>query len=333
MSLPGPSRPEFHGPALHLAGPTASGKSAVAVELALRLGGEILSADSMQVYRGLDIGTAKPTAERTLVPHHLIDLAEPGEGFDVTRWLDAARAAVAAVRARGRVPIFCGGTGLYFRAWLEGFDPLPAPDPALRQVLEHTPLAELLEELKRDDPDTHDRIDRFNPRRVVRAVEILRLGGSGRRTRTRAGTPGGASASVAASAEPVFVLRRVAEDLRRRMETRVDAMFARGLVEETRSLLSRGLGDNRIALQAIGYRQVVEHLRGERDLADAIALVKSRTWQYGRRQMSWFRSKPGVVWVDVGVAETPAEVADRILQDPAVRGMNREAGTEGGLPR
>ncbi len=262
----------------------------------------------MQVYRGLDIGTAKPTAEKGLVPHHLIDLVDPGEGFDAARWLDAARMVASDARARGRLPIFCGGTGLYFRAWLEGLDPLPAPNPELRLVLEGTPLAELLEELERGDPETYRRIDRFNPRRVVRAIEILRLGGSARRT-------GGSSAGQRSTTEPLFVLRRAPDDLRRRMESRVDAMFAQGLVEETRALLVRGLEGNRIALQAIGYRQVVEHLRGERDLAATIALVKSRTWQYGRRQMTWFRAKPGVVWVDVGESETASRVAERILDE------------------
>lgn len=147
----------------------------MAVALAQRLGGEILTVDSMQVYRGLDIGTAKPTqSKRSLVPHHLIDLVGPEASFDTIRWLDAAHQAEADVRRRGRLPIFCGGTGLYFRALLEGLDDLPASDPHLRQELEATPLAELLGRLKMLDPGTFGRIDRQNPRRVVRAVEILR---------------------------------------------------------------------------------------------------------------------------------------------------------------
>ena len=124
----------------------------------------------MQVYRGLDIGTAKPTTERAIVPHHLIDLVGPDESFDALRWLEAARTTEAEVRSRGRIPILCGGTGLYFRAWREGLDPLPAPDAQLRRDLEALPLSELVAELERDDPETWARIDRQNPRRVVRAV-------------------------------------------------------------------------------------------------------------------------------------------------------------------
>lgn len=305
-------------PCLHIAGPTAVGKSAVALEIALRCGGEVLTADSMQVYRGLDIGTAKPGAERAKVPHHLLDLVGPDEGFDVQRWLEAAREAVAGVRARGRLPIFCGGTGLYFRAWIEGLDALPAADPELRRELEARPLAELLAELHAGDPATWARIDRCNPRRVVRAVEILRGAGPRGAGGMDAGSAsGGTSAKGPGWGEPVFVLRRSPEQLRRRMDARVDIMFAEGLVEETRRLLEAGLGRNPVALQAIGYRQVVEHLRGERDLASTMSLIKTRTWQYGRRQMTWFRHRPGVVWVDLEEGEAPARTAERILAHPA----------------
>ncbi len=299
-------------PAFHIAGPTAVGKSSVAVELALRLDGEILSADSMQVYRGLDIGTAKSTTQRSLVPHHLIDLVEPVEGFDTARWLAAAIQAEAAVCARGHVPIFCGGTGLYFRAWLEGLDAAPASEPALRSELEALPLPVLLDELEREDPATFGRIDRQNPRRVVRAVEILRLRKNSEvKSISRAPVVAG---SRPAASDSVFVLRRAPEDLRRRMEERVDAMFAAGLVDETRRLLARGLASNRTAMQAIGYRQVVEYLAGDRDLPATVALIKTRTWQFGRRQMTWFRHRARVVWMDVGEGESPAETAQRILQ-------------------
>lgn len=295
---------------LQIAGPTAVGKSAVAMELAQRLGGEILSADSMQVYRGLDIGTAKPTRERDLVPHHLLDLVGPDEPFDTARWLAAARAAAADVWNRGRFPILGGGTGLYFQAWREGLDAVPPPDLELRRVLETQPLEALLMELERDAPEIWQRIDRKNPRRVVRAVEILRLGGGARVAQP---APQKDSSDFQG---PIFVLRRGSEDLRRRMELRVDAMFAQGLVEETRRLLAMGLRENRTALQAIGYRQVVEHLEGMRDLASTITLVKAKTWQYGRRQMTWFRHRPGVVWVDLEEGEPASMTAERILTHP-----------------
>ncbi|MBL9126781.1 MAG: tRNA (adenosine(37)-N6)-dimethylallyltransferase MiaA [Verrucomicrobiales bacterium] len=304
--------PENTGPVVLVAGPTAVGKSAVALAIAVRADGEILAADSMQVYRGLDIGTAKPGPdERARVPHHLIDLVGPGEGFDARRWLDASRVAAADVRDRGRLPIFCGGTGLYFRAWVEGLDELPSADAALRRALEASPLEGLLAELEAGDPATFARIDRRNPRRVVRAVEILRLGGGVSEAR-RTGEPASETRPG-----PLFVLRRRPDDLRRRMETRVDAMFDAGLVDETRELLKAGLAENPVALQAIGYRQVVEYLRGERDLAATRALVKTKTWQYGRRQMTWFRHRDGVHWIDVEPEEDPEGTALRILGHPA----------------
>lgn len=300
--------------ALLIAGPTAVGKSAVAMELALRLGGEILSADSMQVYRGLDIGTAKPTHERDRVPHHLIDLVDPDQGFDAQRWLLAARSAAEDVVARGRLPIVCGGTGLYFRAWIEGLDPLPAADPELRRELESRSLPELLAELASEDPAAWARIDRQNPRRVVRAVEILRNGGRPRRA------AGGSVAASDAPGDPIFVLRRAPDDLRRRMDTRVEAMLEAGLLEETRALLARGLDRNPVALQAIGYRQIVQHLRGELDWSTTVATIKTKTWQFGRRQMTWFRHRPGVVWIEVGLDESAEQTALRVLGHPAVLG-------------
>ena len=161
-----------------LTGPTASGKSAVALELAQRIGGEIISVDSMQVYRGLDIGTAKPTAEeRSRVPHHLIDLVGLEESFDAARFVQTANVAIREIEARGRTAILCGGTGLYFNAWLGGLGSAPPPDPDLRARLEATSTAELLEELARKDPVTLDQIDLQNRRRLVRAVEVIRLTG------------------------------------------------------------------------------------------------------------------------------------------------------------
>lgn len=275
--------------------------------LAQRYGGEILSADSMQVYRGLEIGTAKPSpAEQRAVRHHLIDLVPPSESFDTARWLTAAQAAVESIRGRGGWPIFCGGTGLYFRAWLRGLDAAPPPDPALRAVLEATPLPELLEELEARDPATYARVDRNNPRRVIRALEILRVSGP-----RAADSP---SANTPAPGEWVFALRRDPEDLRRRIDQRVDAMFAAGLVEETRALGGEeGWGTQRTAQQAIGYRQVIEHLRGERDRAATVALVKSRTWQFARRQMAWLRHQLRVHWIEVTPEESVDHLADRVV--------------------
>lgn len=297
---------------LYLAGPTASGKSAVALALAERLGGEIISVDSMQVYRGLDVGTAKPgSAERARVPHHLIDVVDPDQPFSAADFVRLARAAVVEIERRGHVPVFCGGTGLYFKAWLEGLGEAPAPDPALRAVLEATPLPALLEELRAGDPETFARIDRANPRRVIRAVEVLRL--TGRPWSAQRAAWESPPAGSAGPAGVVFGLRRGPADLRARLEARVEAMFAAGLVEETRGLLERGLARNRTALQALGYRQVVEHLRGERGLAETLALVKRKTWQFARRQLTWFRHQLPMHWLDVAPEEPPEVTARRIL--------------------
>ena len=163
---------------LILAGPTAVGKSAVALELAHRLDGEILSVDSMQVYRGLDIGTAKPSpAERSRIPHHGVDVVGLDDTFDAARFVALAAEVIPAIQARGRVPILCGGTGLYFNAWMNGLGDSPAPDPELRSQLEALPTPALLEELARTDPVTFDDIDPDNRRRLVRAVEVIRITG------------------------------------------------------------------------------------------------------------------------------------------------------------
>ena len=287
--------------AIYLAGPTASGKSGVALELARRLGGEIISVDSMQVYRGLDLGTAKPTpAERRLVPHHLLDVAEISEPFDAARFLQIARAAEDDIRARGKIPIFCGGTGLYFNALVGGLSRDAPPDPILRAELERAPLETLLQELRAQAPETLSRLDQKNPRRVIRAVEILRSGSA--RPDWKFAQPQGVWIGLA----------RDRADLHQRIERRVDEMFALGLVAETQNLLARGLRENRTALQAIGYRQVAEHLSGARDLPETIALVKQKTRQYAKRQLTWFRHQLELQWLSVAPEETPSQIARKI---------------------
>jgi len=290
------------------------GKSAIALALAERVGGEIISVDSMQVYRGLDLGTSKPSpADRARVRHHLIDVVDLASGFDAAQFVRMATEAVADIRSRGRIPIFCGGTGLYFKALFDGLDETPHTDPQLRAELENTPLPALLDELAARDRDTFERIDRLNPRRVVRALEVLRLTGRPLSVQRADWRPGNAPASAAAP--PVVVFTRSPDDLRARIDARTDAMFRAGLVDETRRLLTAGLGANRTALQAIGYRQVVEHLRGERDLTDTIALVKQKTWQYARRQMTWFRHQLNGRWLELKPTDAPAEVCFRLHVD------------------
>lgn len=297
------------GRMLLLAGPTASGKSEVALLLAERLGGEIISVDSMQVYRGLDIGTAKPSAEEERrVPHHLIDVVELTEPFDAARFVALAGRAVEEIHARGRLPILCGGTGLYFKAFLEGLGAAPPADAALRAELERTPLPELLRELAERDPETFTRIDQKNLRRVVRALEVIRLTGRPFSAQRAAWNP----SPISHLPSPFFALARPPADLRARIDARVDRMFALGLVRETEELLRRGLEQNRTAMQAIGYRQVVEHLRGERSLADTVALVKQKTRQLAKRQMTWVRHQLPVTWMEVASEESAESVAARV---------------------
>ncbi|MBE7501595.1 MAG: tRNA (adenosine(37)-N6)-dimethylallyltransferase MiaA [Verrucomicrobiales bacterium] len=298
---------------LYLAGPTAVGKSAVALALAERVGGEIVSVDSMQVYRGLDLGTAKPTAaERARVPHHLIDVVALDEPFHAARFVALAQEAVAGIRRRGRRPIFCGGTGLYFKAWIEGLGEAPPADPALRAELEATPREQLLRELEQRDPEAYARIDRANPRRLVRAIEVIRL--TSKPFTAQRAAWGRPAQGDDAPATVLWGLNRHPTDLRARIEARVDAMFAAGLVAETRQLLEQGLGRNPTALQALGYRQVVEHLHGLRSLDATREWVRRKTWQLARRQLTWFRHQLPVHWWHVDPEESPEAVAQRLAR-------------------
>jgi len=309
--------PEFHSPSaiLHphpifLAGPTAVGKSAVALALAESLGGEIISVDSMQVYRGLDLGTAKPTAaERARVPHHLLDVCDLQASFDAAQFVRLAQSAMTEIQARGRTPIFCGGTGLYFTAFLEGLGDAPPADEQLRAKLAIAPLAELLAELQAQDPATYEKIDQKNPRRVQRAIEVIRLTG---RTYSEQRATWTAASLPPEPASHRFCFTRQAEDLHQRIHARVDEMFSRGLVEETRRLLPQGLAENQTAMQAIGYRQVVEHLRGERGPSSTIELVKIRTRQFAKRQMTWWRRHGNWQWLELKPSETVGETLARI---------------------
>jgi tRNA dimethylallyltransferase len=292
-----------------LAGPTAAGKSAIALGLAERIGGEIISVDSMQVYRGMDIGTAKPSAEeQRRVPHHLIDVAGLDESFDAARFVSLAAAAVAGIRSRGHVPIFCGGTGFYFKAFLEGLGNAPPADPKIRAELKSTPFELLLTELEQRDPVTFQKVDRQNPRRVIRALEVIRITGKPF-SEQRADWQSGRIAFPG----HFIGLTRPAGELSERIRRRIDEMFARGLVAETEALLQNGLAQNPTALQALGYRQVIEHLRGERPLPETIELVKIRTRQYAKRQLTWFRRQMRLDWMTLE-NQTSSAALEEIIQ-------------------
>ena len=290
------------GTPIFIAGPTASGKSAVALEVAQRLNGEIISVDSMQVYRGLDLGTAKPTAkERASVQHHHIDILELTESYDAARFAARTKSIIKKIKR----PVFCGGTGLYFSAWLEGLGEAPQANATLRAELEDEDLETLVAELLEHDPATHATIDRRNRRRVVRAVEVIRLTGkpfSEQRAEWTGQVP-----------PNFFLLERGREDLRQRIDARVEAMIAAGLVAETCSLRS-ALEGNPVAQQALGYRQVIGHLNDEQGLPETVALVKSRTWQFARRQMTWFRKLHGAHTLTVPANEPAVETARRLIE-------------------
>lgn len=297
-------------------GATASGKSAVALELALALDGEVVSVDSMQVYRGMDIGTAKPSAtDQTRLKHHLLDWVDLDQGFDAAAFRNAALPLIESLLASGKTPVLCGGTGLYFAALRHGVGVAPASSPELRKNLDAVSLDELLDELRRRDPPVYSKIDRHNRRRVVRAVEVLRLTGkpySAQRSRWPHHEPD--QAGEIEDGWQGFGLLRAPGELAARIDARVEQMFDNGLIEETKRLLELGLAENRTAMQAIGYRQVVEHLHGERSLAETKELIKRKTRQLAKRQMTWFRKQMRVTWLSVTASETSAGIARRIAQ-------------------
>jgi tRNA dimethylallyltransferase len=292
-------------PCIFIAGPTAVGKSEIALALAEKIGGEIISVDSMQVYRGLDIGTAKPdAAAQRKIRHHLTDVCDLTEPFDAAKFVQLAGQAVVEIQSRKKTPIFCGGTGLYFKAFLDGLGDAPPANLKLRAGLEGRPLEELLQELREHDPAAYAMIDKKNPRRVIRALEVIRTTGKSFSSQ-RANW-----AARAAGQGTLYLFTRSAGDLRRRIEVRVDEMFRHGLVEETRELLKHGLAENKTAMQAIGYRQVVEHLRGEHALPETVELVKIRTRQFAKRQLTWFRRHGNCRWIELEPEQTAQEMLD-----------------------
>ena len=289
---PDPSLP----PLLVLTGPTAVGKSALAVRLAQALGGEIVTADSRQVYRSMDIGTDKPdAATRAAVPHHLIDLVDPDEYYSLAVYLRQAHAVIGEIGARGRLPILAGGTPQYITALVEGWQiPEVTPDLALRARLEARAAADgpaaLHAELARLDPVSAATIQPTNTRRLVRALEVVLTTGASFAAQQVRQIPPYRLGLLALTAER--------PELYRRIDARVDEQIARGLVEETRALQARGYGWALPAMSGLGYRQIGAYLRGEMPLDDAIQRLKFDTHRFVRHQYTWFRRDPRWHWVD-----------------------------------
>ncbi|MDT7808306.1 MAG: tRNA dimethylallyltransferase [Acidobacteriota bacterium] len=306
---------QIERPVIAVVGPTASGKSELGIALALRAGGEIINCDSVQVYRDIEIATAKvPFAERRGVPHHLIDFVPPERNYTAADWARDALAKIEEIEARDHTALLVGGTGFYLRALREPFFEAPPTDERLRRRLvrlrERRGVEYLHGLLKRLDPETATRLAPRDWSRVQRAVEL----------RLQTGVPLSARLKQRPAPPPqaarlrVFVLNPTRDELNRRINLRAEAHFRAGLVEEVRTLLARGVRPESSALGAHGYRRVVEHLRGERTLESALEQTKLDVRHYAKRQLTWFRREQGVEWVE-GFGEDPRvheEVARRL---------------------
>ena len=281
---------------LCIAGPTASGKTALAVELAKELDGEVVSCDSMQVYRRMDIGTAKPSPEEMQgIPHHMIDVAEPDEDFSVSRYCAMAAPIVDDIVARGKTAIIAGGTGLYMDSLIRGNDFAPFPSTGVREKLEaeadEVGLPAMLARLREIDPDTADRVS--DRKRILRALEVYLETGEtitehNRKTRL-----------IPPKYTPLWLGLDFADrgELYRRIDKRVDIMLEMGLMEEIRSLLDSGIPEKCTAMQAIGYKEFVNALEGREPLSQAAEEVKKASRHYAKRQLTWFRRNPAVRWL------------------------------------
>jgi tRNA dimethylallyltransferase len=295
---------------LAIVGPTATGKSALALALAATLGdAEIVSLDSMQVYRGMDIGTAKPTlAERAAVPHHLIDVADPGDEWSVRATQQGARTAIDDIEARGKRAILVGGTGLYVRAVVDGLD-VPATDPSVRAAIDESlSTADAYARLLTLDPVAAARVQPENRRRIVRALEVIELTG-----RLFSSFGNGLTEYEPPALDVSLIgLTLPAPDLGRRIVQRIAAMRAAGLVDEVRGLLDRPQTPSRTARQAIGYQEVADHLEGLiPSVRDAFDLVERRTRKFARRQRVWFARDPRIAWLPSG--ENPGGLLGAVL--------------------
>ena len=291
-------------------GPTAVGKTAVGLRVAEQIGGEIISADSAAVYRGMDIGTAKPTAEeRARVRFHLIDVADPDEPFTAAKFRELALEAIRDIQARGKRVLIVGGTGLYLRVLLHGFSLAPPPrDPTIRKRLQQEAreqgLPALYARLQQVDPQAAARIHPNDAVRIIRALEVYEM----------TGKPVSEWQHRADSELPALKLGLTMPRplLYRRINARVDQMMAQGFLQEVQNLLSKGYNRDLPALKGLGYRHLIAYLTGEMGLEEAVALWKRDTRRFAKRQMTWFRREPGILWLDAsdGVDAT----AQRIVQ-------------------
>ena len=294
---------------LCVVGPTASGKTALAIELAKELNGEVVSCDSMYVYRRMNIGTAKPTVEEMQgIPHHMIDICDPTEDFSVSRYTEMATPIVDDILARGKTAIITGGTGLYVDSLIRGNDfadvPATGHRQRMEQQIEQEGIGPLLEELQKIDPEAAAGCMN-NPRRIMRALEVYYETGetiTAHNLRTK---------SIPPRYRPTWIGLDYTErkDLYARIDKRVEIMLEMGLMQEIQELLSSGIPEKATAMQAIGYKEFVDVLAGRCDLDSAIAQVQQSSRRYGKRQLTWFRRNPDMHWI----LRTPETPADEIL--------------------
>ena len=278
-----------------IAGPTATGKSDAAVALSKAIGGEVISADSVQVYKGLDIGSAKITAEEMQgVPHHLIDVLEPEEPFNITIFQYMAKEAMKGIYERGHIPVICGGTGFYIQSVLYDIEfTTEDTDMSYRHELEKKSTEELYAMLKEVDPDSCETIHANNTKRVIRALEFYH----------ETGYPISAHNAEQRSRKPAydayfFVLTDDRAKLYERIDARVDKMIAAGLVDEVRALKERGVPRMSTAMQGLGYKEIYDHLAGECSLDEAIYKIKRDSRHFAKRQITWFKREPDAIWID-----------------------------------
>lgn len=281
-----------------IAGPTASGKTACAVELCKKIGGEVVSADSMQIYRGMDVLSAKPNAEEMRgVPHHMLGIADPAEKFSAAKYRDMAREVIADILARGKMPVLCGGTGLYINAVTRPMEFSETCDEKLRQELlsmaeEPGGRRKLHDMLREIDPEAAQKLHENDVRRVTRAIEVFRLTGRTQSEQARLD-----AAREGDYSETFFCLKWPRDVLYSRIDRRVDIMLEQGLVDEVRAL-RRDEQKHPTALQAIGYKEIAAALDGRMTMGEAVALVKQLSRNYAKKQMTWFQRDPRAVWID-----------------------------------
>ncbi|HEY0514029.1 MAG TPA: tRNA (adenosine(37)-N6)-dimethylallyltransferase MiaA [Thermoanaerobaculia bacterium] len=310
-------------PLLAILGPTATGKSELAMALAEELRGEIVSADALQVYRGLDIGTAKPgPADRARVPHHLIDVLEPHEVYSAGEFARRAHLAIAGIQGRGRLPIVVGGSGLYLRALFQGISPVPPGDPEMRRELRERLAAEGLPALRAElavlDSKTAARLAAGDTQRVLRALEVARV--TGRPLSSWVEEQPFGTQAIAAVRVGLTLPRGILYD---RIAGRVAWMMEAGWLGEVAGLLRQGLSPRLPAFQAIGYRQLVRHLEGDGSLEPAVAEIVRETRRFAKRQETWFRKEPEVTWFS---AQELKRQIPGVLRHAKHRGLGRAYG-------